>query len=76
MRGGSARGFIKRSNNARSPLPAAVVRRGIGRLFCRRDHNGQQLAYVYSRSCQLRLPHEKYLISRKDDFQQNQSNDH
>jgi hypothetical protein len=31
----------------RTPLPAAVVRRGTARLLRRRDHNGQALACVY-----------------------------
>jgi hypothetical protein len=29
------------------PLPAALVRRGIGSLLVVRDHNGQALSYVY-----------------------------
>ena len=31
----------------RTPLPGAVVRRGIGRLLCRARRKGQALAYVY-----------------------------
>jgi len=33
--------------SAAPPLPAAVVRRGIGRVLCRADHARQKLAYVY-----------------------------
>ena len=42
----------RRSNEANHlnggpPLPAAVVRRGNGRLFIVKDHTGHSLAYVY-----------------------------
>jgi hypothetical protein len=35
------------AHNDRPTLPAALVSRWIGRLLVVRDHNGQQLAYVY-----------------------------
>jgi len=45
--GAAARAGRTSNNDRTSPLSAAVVRRGTRGLIVVRDHDGQQLAYVY-----------------------------
>jgi hypothetical protein len=45
-------------NALTSPLPAALVCRGIDACYVVRDRNGQQLAYVYFEGSAERLQHD------------------
>src|SRR5262249_24920633 len=65
----------QQKEHRRFPPPWSVEE--LDACFVARDHKGHQLARLYYRLCSLRLPTvKKYLISCKDDLQQNQSNDH